>query len=354
VTFRIGSRRVTAFHACGVVGFLAACALALGLSGNRGLSLPTEVALIATAVAAFFAVVLGTAALTGRETLTYYHHELAVLAAVAAVAALLGGPVLPHLDVTALGLGAFLAFGRVGCTLTGCCHGRRWAHGIVYGQGFVTSGVPPYLCGRRLIPVQLLEALATTIIVVVGATRIPATPGAAFGFYITGYAVVRFWLEMLRGDPVRRYWHRLSEAQWTSLGVAVAMASLALANVVPGRGEHAAAAVFLFLSAALVAVRPPRDILDPRHVREIARILPAPSRSSPAPAETTLGIRLSAGQTDDAVHYTVSRAGDPLTEGEVQELASVIGWLARVAAPPLAIHGIAGTVHLVSEDRAVA
>ena len=30
----------------------------------------------------------------------------------------------PYLDATALGLGAFLACGRVGCTLAGCCHGR--------------------------------------------------------------------------------------------------------------------------------------------------------------------------------------------------------------------------------------
>ena len=100
------------FRTCGWIGFGAACAVALGVCADRGLSIATELALIATSVAVFLGLALATKAVTGRETLTYYHHEIAVLAAVAGVAAALGAPVLAHLDATALGLGAFLACGR--------------------------------------------------------------------------------------------------------------------------------------------------------------------------------------------------------------------------------------------------
>src|SRR5204862_96528 len=73
-------RRVNAFRLCGSIGLLAACGVALGVTAATGLSLATETALIAVAVAVFVALALGTKAVTGREQLIYYHHEIAVLA----------------------------------------------------------------------------------------------------------------------------------------------------------------------------------------------------------------------------------------------------------------------------------
>ena len=49
------------------------------------------------------------------------------------------------------------------------------------------------------------------MLVAIGALLVPATPGALFGWYVTGYALLRFALEPPRGDPVRRYWRGLSE-----------------------------------------------------------------------------------------------------------------------------------------------
>jgi hypothetical protein len=184
--------------------------------------------------------------------------------------------------------------------------------------------------------------------VVVGVAVVPGTPGATFGLYVTGYAVVRFWLETLRGDPVRRYWHGLSEAQWTSLAVIGAMAALAVGLGLPGRAEHVAAAGFLLICAALVAGWPASDLLDPRHVRELAHILAPPRQTALTVRQTTLNIRISAGCTNDIDHYTLSRASAPLTAREGSEMATVVSWLTGLDDPPTVVQGVADTTHLVS------
>lgn len=334
---------------------MAACAVALAVCADCGLSLAVEAALIATAVVVFAIVALATKAITGRETLTYYHHEIAVLAAVALVARALRAPVLGHLDATALGLGAFLAFGRIGCTLSGCCHGRRTTRGVHYGPEFARRGLPLYLIGVALVPVQLVESAFAAVVVVVGALVIPRTPGAAFGFYVTTYAVARFGLETLRGDPVRRYARGLSEAQWTSLGVVAAMAALALAGVIPGPAEHTAAAALLAAWALAAAPRRSRDILDPRHVREVSGALADASAGSGAPVATTLGLRVSTGRTDGTRHFTFSRPGTPLTDTEGRDLALLVTWLDGLAEVPQVVRGAGATIHLlVGEDARVA
>ena len=344
---RIGSRELSAFALCGIAGFGAACAVAVAVCASRGLSLAVEAALIATAVLVFGTVALGTKAMTGRETLTYYHHEIAVLAAVALVARALGAPVLGHLDATALGLGAFLAFGRIGCTLSSCCHGRRSARGVRYGARFAERGLPPYLIDVTLAPVQLLESVIAAALVLVGALAIPRTPGAAFGFYVTAYAVARFGLETLRGDPVRRYARGLSEAQWTSLCVVAVMTALALAGVIPGRAGHLAAAGLLAVWAPVAARRHPRDVLHPRHVRELAGALAGPPPPSPTPARTALGVSVSVGETDGTRHYTLSRAGAAFGPAQGRDLAVLVAWLDRLPEIPQVIEGVGGTVHLL-------
>lgn len=331
-----------------MTGFGAACAVALAICADRGLSEPVEVALITTAVLVFATVGLATTAMTGRETLTYYHHEIAVLAAVAVMARALRAPVLGHLDATALGLGAFLAFGRIGCTLSGCCHGRRATRGLRYRCGSAAARVvPPYLLGVALVPVQLLESGVAASLVVLGVLVAGTTPGAAFGLYVSGYAVARFALETLRGDPVRRYAHGLSEAQWTSLAVVGVMAALALAATIPGRLEHLVALGLLVVWAPFAARRRPADLLHPRHVSELARALAHAPRASVTPVSTSLGLRISTGDTDGTRHYTVSRTGAPLAAADGRELATLIAWLDGLGEPPQVVEGVAGTVHLL-------
>src|SRR5262249_33355556 len=150
-----------------------------------------------------------TKVLLGREALIYYHHEIAVLAVTALAAWALGAPVAAHLDAQALGLGAFLAFGRLGCLCAGCCHGRPARRGgVVYGAAPEAGGVAAPRRGVPLVPVQAIEAAAVCALVVVAALA-SARPGAAFALYVSGYAVIRFALETQRGDACRPYRHGL-------------------------------------------------------------------------------------------------------------------------------------------------
>jgi hypothetical protein len=349
VPLRVGQRRlnVSTFQLCGLVGLAAAVAVALGMCSARGLSLSVEAGIIVVSIAVFLALAFATKAVTGAEALIYYHHEIAVLCAAAVVAALLGAPVLGHLDATALGLGAFLAFGRIGCLSAGCCHGRPAARGIRYGDAHVAAGFPGYLSGVTVLPVQALEAGAAAGLVLAGLVLVPDTPGAAFGFYVSGYAVIRFGLELLRGDPQRLYWHGLSEAQWTSLLVALAITALAAAGLVPGLALHALCAVALVLAVPL-AVRRPRALLDPRHVRELAGRLPAPRPGAePRVITTSLGVQVSVGMTGEVVHVTLSRPRHPLQAEEVDALARLVQWLTACERPPVILPGAAGAVHLV-------
>jgi hypothetical protein len=348
VPLRVGLRslNVSTFQLCGLVGLAAAAAVALGMCSARGLSLSVEIGIIVVSIAVFLALAFATKAITGAEALIYYHHEIAVLCAAAGVAALLGAPILGHLDATALGLGAFLALGRIGCLSAGCCHGRPAARGVRYGDAHVAAGFPGYLRGVTILPVQGLEAAAAAGLVLAGLVLVPDTPGAAFGFYVSGYAVIRFGLELLRGDPQRLYWHGLSEAQWTSLLVALAITALAAAGLVPGLALHAICAGALVLAIPL-AVRRPRELLDPRHVRELAARLPSPRPGAPRVTTTSLGVQVSVGMTGEVVHVTLSRRGRPLLADETDALARLVQWLTAHERPPLIVPGVGGTVHLI-------
>jgi hypothetical protein len=342
----LGARELSPYRVCGLIGLLAATGVALSMAADRRLSIAVELVLIAVAVAVFLGLALAETALVGRETIVYYHHEIAVLLSVALVAAVLGRPVLAHLDVTATGLGAFLACGRVGCMFAGCCHGRPGRRGVAfvaYGESHGADGFPAYLVDTPLRPVQAYEALCATALVACCALVVPSTPGAAFGAYVTGYALIRFLIEVLRGDPVRRYWRGLSEAQWTSLGVVGLLVVLAASGALPGLAEHAAALALLAVAAVVVACRGERSVLAPRHVRELAALLPAagPGPGRPRVVETSLGIRLSAGSADGVRFYTVTRREGLLDPREALDLASVLQWLAGAPGAARVVAGAA-------------
>ena len=175
----------------------------------------------ATGISVFLALALAVKARTGRESLTYYHHEIAILAACALAAELAHLPVLASLDAVVLGIGAFLALGRIGCLHAGCCYGAPARHGVRYGPGHVAIGFPSELSGVRLAPIQAVEAAIAATITLTGIACVAAgtAPGVALAVYVAAYGVARFVLEEFRGDAVRRYALGFSEAQWTSLAL---------------------------------------------------------------------------------------------------------------------------------------
>jgi len=108
-------------------------------------------------------------------------------------------------DFAIPGLAVGHAFGRVGCFLFGCCHGRPATAcpslGIAFPPdtplGAATHSVPLY-------PVQLFEAAALLLawVLLLALHRLPRrVPGTIFATYLLVYPPVRFALEFLRGDP---------------------------------------------------------------------------------------------------------------------------------------------------------
>lgn len=350
VTMRIAGRELSVFRTCGWIGFAAGCTVAVGVGARLALSPATEALLIAVAVATFLALAMVTKILAGREVLVYYHHEIAVLTAVGLAAWAAGAPVLAHLDAMALAVGSFLTFGRIGCLLAGCCHGRRARHGIVYDERHMRAGLPEFLVGVRLLPLQAIEAAFAAALVVAGVAVLDGAPGSAFGLYVSGYAIARFGLEELRGDLVRRYRHGLSEAQWTSLAVASGAAVAALAGVLPHPREHVVVAVALLLVAPLAARRRRTDLLAPAHLREIVRELPAPRPGRPRLVETSQGLLLSSGFAGDTEHYTLSHRPGSLGASDAERLAAVIMWLRPAAGAARVVGGAAGAYHVILDS----
>src|SRR6266536_430673 len=225
--------------------------------------------------------------------------------------ALAGRPLLPYLDVTVLGVGLFLACGRVGCLMVGCCHGRPASWGVRYRDEHAAAGFPAYLVGVRLLPVQALESVWALAVSLAGAGLVlaGAAPGVALEWYLVAYAAGRFFLELVRGDAGRVYLLGFSEAQWTSLASPLAVTLAGAAAALPVRRRLAAV--------------PSHRLLRPRHVREVAEALAAPAHGRPAVTTTSLGIRVSAG----AGRYALSSATGDMDEAAARVLARLIAQL---------------------------
>ena len=97
------------------------------------------------------------------------------------------------------------ACGRIGCFFYGCCYGRdsdAWC-----AVTFPAGSPSWHEHGRRLVsvlPTQLFEAAALLALfgVLMWVWRRERRPaGLISGLYLIGYAVIRFGIEILRGDP---------------------------------------------------------------------------------------------------------------------------------------------------------
>lgn len=113
----------------------------------------------------------------------------------------------------------FHAIARIGCFLGGCCYGIESAFGFtVTGNTLI-----PSLNGVRRFPVQLLEAICNLLICLIlwillrklsDASRLR---GKLLPLYLVIYAVIRFFIEFLRGDEHRGFIGIFSTSQFISL-----------------------------------------------------------------------------------------------------------------------------------------
>ena len=357
-----------AFRLCGLLGYALAFLLAVVLAERGGLAVGVIAALAAAGAAVFLALAMATKIVSGRESLTYYHHQAAVLLADAMVLWWMREPLLPYLDLAVLGLGIFLACGRVGCLWAGCCHGVPFRHGVRYGREYLGTGFPAHLAEVRLFPVQAIESLWVAAIVGYGVLLVTASApaGSTLAEYLVLYPLGRFFLEFLRAGLDRPFFRGFSAAQWTSFALACGTVGAEAAGVLPRSAWHTLIPAAMLAAGAAVRLHPRLRMLHrlfaPSHLREFAealdlayRLAAAEARQSPGEraihlAATSMGIQVSCGELpgrEPAWHLTVSRHGTPLTGAAVETVCGLLRQLARLPEPVQVVPGSPGTYHLL-------
>jgi hypothetical protein len=363
---RIGRWGAPAFHFCGVTGLLLAFVQSAVLVLRLGLSPLVLVGVTAIAVATFFVVIGVTKVITGEEVIIYYHHELAVLAATGSFVWSIGQPVFPYLSITLLGIGLFLACGRIGCFLVGCCHGRPSRWGVRYRSEHAAAGFPSCYVGVRLIPVQLIEAALVFTTVMAGSVQmfLGQPPGWILTWYTILYGWGRFCLEFLRGDGDRPYYLGFSEAQWISAVLIGSLPWIASYGALPSAAWQMWAAAALPLAMLVIGIlrlvrrSSLHTLLDAVHVQEICAALREVVHEWRPPvmrtdvARTSLGVQLSGGVLRRPgwrfFHYAISSPRFPLGDRGTHVLARLIVVMRHPnGAAYEVIPGGNGVVHIV-------
>ena len=107
-------------------------------------------------------------------------------------------------DILAPSVALGHALGRIGCFFNGCCYGRQcsWPWGITYPD---RPGGPP--SGIPLHPTQIYESVLNFILYATLAWlyRRKKFDGQIFAIYLVGYAFIRSFVEMFRGDYPQYY-----------------------------------------------------------------------------------------------------------------------------------------------------
>jgi hypothetical protein len=367
--------RYSGYKCCGYFGLVLAFVQSAIVVSHLDLAQLTLWGITGVAVLSFSALTMAAKILAGEEIIVFYHHGALFVATTALFLRVSGQPVLPYLDITIIGLGMFLACGRLGCLSVGCCHGRPSRWGVRYGREAVETGFPSWLEGVRLFPVQALESLWVFCIVVAGTVWIwkGSVPGAVFAFYIVAYAFGRFFLEFLRGDEDRPYWLGFSEAQWTSVILVVGVVLAERWHFLPKQFfPQVGLAALLTATLATVILRWMRKskthiLFSAQHVNEIARTVAfLRSRSSmndsrgPLSAQcdvasTSQGLQLSFGRVQrfrtSITHFTISHQTRPLRPGDAQSLAKLIVHFCRSTSPSRIVTKSRGIYHILFTER---
>lgn len=312
-------RPVAAFRTCGITGFYLALVALFGGGLLAGRSLVVLAGLALVSGLSFFVYTYLRKWITGREELVLLEHVWFALAANAGALHALNLPVLPYLDLVAVAMCPFLAMGRVGCTLVGCCHGLPSSVGITYTEECAKDGFPRHLLGIRLFPAPALEGIGLALIGGVGLVSLPFAPaGRVFAWFLLAYAIMRFGLEGIRGDP-RPQFLGLSQARWMALAEVAFVLSLNITeSLIPS--AWVLAPLVLTLAGCLaykVGRDPRRRFLSAKHLSEVAGWLtPAQENrtgfatAQPVAGTTSRGVTIAvsplATRQDGTVHISLS------------------------------------------------
>lgn len=346
---KLFSREMHSFHFFGLLGFTGGVILSVLLATELGLQNGIILLLGLAAATTFFVLVYINRFLTGKENIVYYHHEICIITVGAIVLYLTHNPVARYLDIEIIGIGTFLAFGRIGCYSVGCCHGCPHKTGVRYSQAHVDTGFTWFYKDVPLLPVQLIESAYVFLTVVAGIILLfhHVQPGTVLIVYTVLYGLMRYTLEFFRGDPERPIWLGLSEAQWTTLVLITVTFVLSKAGWLPLYHWHWMILIAMTLvSAAIVYYfkkNPSKIFFNPPHIRQLAEALGAleevnrltiDGSDSPVNIFTTSGglcISCSNEEGDDGIRqYTVSlKSSIIMNSGVAHLIAAAIGRLKK-------------------------
>lgn len=133
-------------------------------------------------------------------------------------------PIWKVADIVAPSIALGYVFGRIGCLLNGCCYGREcslpWAIRFPPGHATHPMGAP----ATPVHPTEIYDSLLNLgfYIFLAWLFRRKKFDGQVFGTYLIGYALLRSFVEVFRGDypPDQHYlggW--ATPAQLVSIGI---------------------------------------------------------------------------------------------------------------------------------------
>ncbi len=238
----------------GRIGATAGGLLFAGLALHRGARPWLVLAIIAVDLAGFVAWGWITTRWRHRRRYVLIEHALIACGAMMGLVTLADADVVGIADAWIAGIALTLGIGRVGCLFMGCCHGRAARTGVRY------RWLPPWILGDRwdplrLFPIQAVEAAGLVALSVTGVALTLTSSGWSATAIPAGYAVLRFELELWRGDA-RRYIRRLSHNQWSCLLV------VALTSIRPAVGLSAAVLIAALAIVQRARLRPPAWIVS--------------------------------------------------------------------------------------------
>lgn len=184
------------------------------LAWSLDVGIPAIVAVVAANLASFVAWGYLSRAWRGRRTYVLLEHALAAWAATVATNATVDVEAGSVTDAWSAGMAVTLAFGRIGCLFTGCCHGRASDRGVAYPWLRPWSAGSPW-SELRVVPLQLAEMAGLALLAILGGTLAVTAPGWSASVVPAAYAVLRYHLELRRGDS-RPYLGRWSQGQLLS------------------------------------------------------------------------------------------------------------------------------------------
>ena len=109
-------------------------------------------------------------------------------------------PVWKFADVIAIALSVGLGFGRIGCTMAGCCYGK------VCHAPFAIVFTNPHSAAPLNVPLWPTEPVSSAANFLIALIlyilyRRGKVPGEVFGFYLIFYGIFRFLIEFVRATP---------------------------------------------------------------------------------------------------------------------------------------------------------